>query len=81
MKRQFRKLVLNKETIRALNQPELARVNGGFETAYEDEQTRCIPGTNTCPGGCGGSGYACGTFGCPTGYGDCTAGVGSCNGC
>jgi hypothetical protein len=63
MAKSIRKLVLHKETVRMLTAPELARVHGGFETAYEDEQTVCHPGTNTCPGGgCQGTGGACGPY-------------------
>jgi hypothetical protein len=68
MKDRISKLVLTKETLRTLTSPELARVHGGFETAYDDDQTNCIPGTNTCPGGCGNTGNMCGTFGCNSGF-------------
>jgi hypothetical protein len=64
MKSKVSRLVLHKETLRTLTRPELSRVHGGFETAYEDEATNCIPGTNTCPGGgCGGTG-GCNTAAC-----------------
>jgi hypothetical protein len=54
MKSKVPPLVLHKETLRTLTRPELSRVHGGFETAYEDEATNCIPGTNGCgvTGGC-----------------------------
>jgi len=58
MKKQVKKLVLAKETVRNLEKAELVRVAGGA-SAYACTDSVCCSGVNTCQGyscypSCGG---------------------------